>query len=116
LKNHGCQFAMDDFGAALSAINYLKLLPVDIVKIDSGFVRNIMKASVDYELVLSINRIAHILGIKTVAKLVDDRAAQDALRQIGVDYLQGNYIEEPHPVDDGEPRTVPIHHSPTLKV
>lgn len=115
LKNLGCKFAMDDFGAALSAINYLKLLPVDFVKIDSGFVRNIMKESVDYELVLSINRIAHILGIKTVAKLVDDRATQDALRQIGVDYLQGYYIEEPHPVDDGEPRTVPIHHSSALK-
>jgi diguanylate cyclase (GGDEF)-like protein/PAS domain S-box-containing protein len=116
LKNHGCKFAMDDFGAALSAINYLKLLPVDFVKIDSGFVRNIMKESVDYELVLSINRIAHILGKKTTAKLVDDRAVEEVLRQIGVDFLQGNYIEEPHPVDSGEPRTVPFKHSPNVEV
>ncbi len=95
LKALGCRFALDDFGIGMSSFAYLKYLPVDYVKIDGVFIRDIVADPMDHAIVEAINRIAHILGLKTVAEFVDDATILDELRGIGVDYAQGYFIAKP---------------------
>jgi EAL domain-containing protein (putative c-di-GMP-specific phosphodiesterase class I) len=105
LKNMGCRFALDDFGIGMSSFAYLKYLPVDFLKIDGTFVRDMANDEMDCAIVEAINRIAHILGMQTVAEIVEDQATLDRLRLLGVDYAQGFHIARPEPLQVSlEPR------------
>lgn len=95
LRNLGCTTALDDFGVGYSSFAYLKDLPVDYVKIDGSFVRNMQRDSLQLTMVRSMNDIAHALGKQTVAEYVDNRECMDQLKSIGVDYLQGFYVGKP---------------------
>jgi len=91
----GCRFALDDFGSGLSSFGYLKNLPVDYLKIDGIFVRDIVNDPIDYAMVKSINEIAHVMGKKTIAEFVESTEIKDMLKSIGVDYVQGYRIGKP---------------------
>lgn len=95
LRERGCRFALDDFGSGLSSFGYLKHLPVDILKIDGLFVRNMNQDPMDYAMVKSINDLAHVMGKETVAEFVEDPALIGKLIELGVDYAQGFGIHRP---------------------
>ncbi len=95
LKTLGCRFALDDFGIGMSSFAYLKYLPVDYIKIDGVFVRGMATDPMDQAIVEAVNRIGHILGLKTVAEYVEDEESLERLRAIGVDYAQGYFIAKP---------------------
>jgi diguanylate cyclase (GGDEF)-like protein/PAS domain S-box-containing protein len=95
LKDIGCQFALDDFGSGFSSFAYLKHLPVDKLKIDGTFVQNMAQSGVDQAMVKSMNEVAHALGKQTIAEYVENRETLELLREIGVDYAQGNFIGRP---------------------
>jgi len=99
LKQMGCQFALDDFGSGLSSFGYLKKLPVDYLKIDGSFVRNMLHDHHDHSIVVAIAQIAKTLGIRCVAEFVGDHDTLIALREIGVDYGQGFFLHMPEPLD-----------------
>ena len=101
VKQFGCRFALDDFGSGLSSFAYLKSLPVDYLKIDGVFVRDIANDPVDRIMVRSINDMAHALGKQTIAEFVESEAVLRLLREIGVDFAQGYYISRPQPVPTG---------------
>ncbi len=100
LKSLGCQFALDDFGSGFSSYAYLKNLPVDYLKIDGSFVRDIEDDSLDLAMVKSINEIGHVMGKKTIAEYVENSKIQEMLEDIGVDYCQGYHIGRPEPLDN----------------
>jgi len=91
----GCQFALDDFGCGLSSFSYLKNLPVQYLKIDGSFVRDIHTDTINYSMVSAINNIGHVMGLKTIAEFVESPAILPKLEEIGVDFVQGNYIGKP---------------------
>ncbi len=95
LKNMGCRFVLDDFGKGLSSFSYLKNLPVDYLKIDGEFVRNLTSDPIQAALVGSIHEIGRVMGLRTIAESVEDKETLDALREIGVDYVQGFYFSKP---------------------
>ena len=95
MKTLGFRFALDDFGSGLASYRYLKNLPVDYVKIDGSFVKDIVENISDFAMVKSINELGHMMGKKTVAEYVENKAILDKLGEIGVDYAQGYYIEKP---------------------
>jgi diguanylate cyclase (GGDEF)-like protein/PAS domain S-box-containing protein len=99
LKDRGCKFALDDFGSGFSSFAYLKKLPVDFLKIDGSFVRDIATDSIDLAMVRSINEIGHMMGKHTIAEFVEDRKVLDILKRVGVDYAQGYEIGRPEPLD-----------------
>jgi diguanylate cyclase (GGDEF)-like protein/PAS domain S-box-containing protein len=94
----GALFALDDFGRGLSSFAYLRTLPVDFVKIDGMFIKDIVHNPVDYAMVRSINEIAHVMNKKTIAEFVEDIEIKDKLRELGVDYVQGFGIGKPGPL------------------
>ena len=95
LKSIGCQFALDDFGSGFSSFAYLKHLPVDKLKIDGAFVQNMAQSPVDQAMVKSMNEVAHALGKVTIAEYVENPETLKLLKDIGVDYAQGNYLGKP---------------------
>ncbi len=99
MRGFGCSFALDDFGSGLSSFNYLKNLNVDYLKIDGAFVRDIVTNPVDRSMVDAVHRIGRQLGLRTVAEYVESDAILAMLRQIGVDYVQGNGIHAPEPLE-----------------
>ncbi|GLT19064.1 GGDEF domain-containing protein [Vibrio zhanjiangensis] len=97
-KELGCKIALDDFGSGLSSFGYLKKLPVDIVKIDGLFVKEIDVNDVDHLMVRSINDLAKQMGKKTVAEFVENNRILDMLIELEVDYAQGYLIGVPKPL------------------
>ena len=95
----GCRFALDDFGVGLSSFGYLRNLPVDYLKLDGSFVKNIVNNKTDYEMVRAINQIGHTMNIMTIAEFVEDEAILQAVRELGVDYAQGYIIAKPVPME-----------------
>ncbi len=94
-RNIGCKFSIDDFGTGLASHNYLRELPVDYVKIDGTFIKEIDSNRNDYAMTRSINDLAHFLGQKTIAESVENVAIIKKLEEIGVDYLQGWGVGKP---------------------
>jgi diguanylate cyclase (GGDEF)-like protein len=95
IRSLGCCFALDDFGAGFNSYSYLKHFPVDILKIDGGFITNLDEDPVDQLLVKSMIDIAHRLGKKTVAEYVERESTLELLKNYGVDYIQGFLIGRP---------------------
>lgn len=100
LKNMGCEFALDDFGSGMSSFAYLKNLPVNYLKIDGSYVRDVVQNPIDRSMVEAVNQIGHAMGMKTIAEFVEDEATLGALAVIGVDYAQGYGIAKPAPLED----------------
>ena len=98
LKGLGCQFALDDFGVGFSTFYHLKHLPVDYLKIDGDFIRDLTNEPLDQHIVRSIVQIAQAMGIQTIAECVEDETAFRLLTHLGADYAQGFYIDRPRPV------------------
>ncbi|MBV1869607.1 MAG: EAL domain-containing protein, partial [Gammaproteobacteria bacterium] len=99
MRSIGCRFALDDFGSGLSSYGYLKHLPVDYVKIDGVFIKDIVCNESDYAMVKSITEMVKFLGMKTVAEYVETDEILGILKDIGVDYAQGYGIEKPVPLN-----------------
>lgn len=100
MKKSGCTFALDDFGSGLSSYAYLKNLPVDFLKIDGAFVKEMDRNPSDYAVVKSISEIGHFMGKKIIAEYVENEAILALLREIGVDYAQGYVIDKPRRLFD----------------
>lgn len=94
----GCRFALDDFGSGIASYGYLTDLPVNYVKIAGGFVENIVGSPLNAAMVASINQIARVLGVETIAESVSTANALRAIEDIGVDFAQGRWIAEPRPL------------------
>ena len=101
----GCSFALDDFGSGMSSFGYLKHLPVDYLKIDGCFVKNILSNDIDAVMVDAINSVGHAMGLSTVAEFVENGEIQDALADIGVDHFQGYGLHKPEALKDIFSRT-----------
>ncbi len=99
-KTTGCMFSLDDFGSGMSSYGYLKSLPVDYLKIDGVFVKEMATNPNDYAVVKSISEIGHFMGKKIVAEYVQDDETIQLLQDLGVDYAQGYGIEKPRKLDD----------------
>lgn len=95
LRALGALISLDDFGSGMSSFSYLKALPIDLLKIDGAFVRDVGANTFDVAVVESIQRIARVMGIETVAECVEHEAALRALMKVGVDYVQGFHIGRP---------------------
>jgi len=98
LRRLGCRFALDDFGSGLSSFAYLKNLPVDYLKVDGSFVRDMLDDPLDRAMVQLIVDVGSIMGIRTVAEHVETPAAGKALAEMGVDYLQGFGVADTTPL------------------
>ncbi|WP_241824102.1 MULTISPECIES: bifunctional diguanylate cyclase/phosphodiesterase [unclassified Salinivibrio] len=100
LKALGCTIALDDFGAGISSFGYLKRLPVDIIKIDGQFIRDIETDETDYAMVKAIHDLAKQMGKQTVAEFVENAAILDRVKALGIDYAQGYHFSIPAPLSD----------------
>lgn len=90
LRNLGCHIALDDFGCGLSSFSYLKQFPVDFIKIDGSFIKNIRCEETDRAIVKAINHVGHVCGVETVAECVEDVSLIEGLRELRIDYVQGH--------------------------
>jgi EAL domain-containing protein (putative c-di-GMP-specific phosphodiesterase class I) len=99
LKAIGCKFLLDDFGSGMSSFAYLKNLPVDFLKMDGGFVRDITRNHIDLAMAKSIQSIAEAMKIQTIAEFVECADTMKLLKKMGVDYGQGFYLSSPMPIE-----------------
>ena len=106
LRDMGCQFALDDFGSGLSSFSYLKKLPVDYIKIDGGFIRDIANDRTDRIFVKSIIDIANTLDIKTIAQFVESDEILEIVTELGAEYAQGFAVGRPYELAPRFPRPV----------
>jgi diguanylate cyclase (GGDEF)-like protein/PAS domain S-box-containing protein len=100
LRGLGSRIALDDFGSGLSSFAYLKNLPVDYLKIDGGFVRDIARDPMDRAIVHSIREVGRAMGKETIGEFVESEEVADLLRELEVDYAQGFWLGRPVPLDD----------------
>ncbi|WP_160148493.1 EAL domain-containing protein [[Leptolyngbya] sp. PCC 7376] len=98
IKDLGCRFALDDFGSGMSSFGYLQTLPVDFLKIDGLFIRELCQNSMNEIIVTALNQVAKAVNIQTIAEFVEDEATIEKLQEIGVDYAQGYGIARPQPL------------------
>jgi len=98
IKQMGCKFSLDDFGSGLSSFSYLKNIPVDLLKIDGIFIRDITSDPINKAFVESIHNIGKMMGIKTTAEYVENEDILNCVKSIGIDYAQGYHIARPIPV------------------
>ncbi|WAR45431.1 EAL domain-containing protein [Methylomonas rapida] len=98
LHKKGCLFSLDDFGSGLSSFAYLKNLPVDYLKIDGLFVKDILEDKIDWTMVKAINEVGHVMNKKTIAEFVENQNIFDLLKTLGVNYAQGYGIAKPAPL------------------
>jgi diguanylate cyclase (GGDEF)-like protein/PAS domain S-box-containing protein len=98
LHGMGCQFALDDFGSGIGSFSNLKTLPLDYLKIDGSFIRNLARDTVNQAMVTAMIKLARTLNFKVIAEQVEDHASEEAARRMGVDYLQGYAIGRPQPL------------------
>ncbi len=110
LRQAGGHFALDDFGSGLSSFAYLKQMPLDFIKIDGQFVRDITSDRMDATIVRAIQDIAHTLGVRSIAEFVEDAATRDRLIEMGIDYAQGWYIGHPRPLEEIDLGATPGDH------
>ena len=103
LKKLGCKFSLDDFGSGLSSFTYLKNLPVDYLKIDGQFIRNVVDDRVDESMVRAIREVGEAMGIETIAERVETRQVLEKLGTLGIGFAQGYYIARPTSVQSFEP-------------
>lgn len=101
MKSLGCEFALDDFGSGLSSFAYIKHFPVDYLKIDGSFVRDMIEDPTDKVMVSAINQMGHLLKMQTIAEFVESDDLIGELIEIGVDYAQGYGIATPEPFTPG---------------
>jgi len=99
LKERGCRFALDDFGSGFASFGYLKTLPVDYVKIDGHFVKDIPVDPFDDAVVQAIQGIAQTLGLRTIAESVESEAILERVKVIGIDFAQGYTLDVPRPLE-----------------
>jgi diguanylate cyclase (GGDEF)-like protein/PAS domain S-box-containing protein len=98
LHGMGCQFALDDFGSGVGSFSNLKILPMDYLKIDGSFIRNLGHDSVNQAMVTAMIKLARTLNFRVIAEQVEDSAALEAARRMGVDFVQGYAIARPQPL------------------
>lgn len=98
LQAMGCGFSLDDFGSGMSSFAYLKNLPVDSIKVDGAFVRDMLTDPIDSAMVEAIIRIGHVMGLKTIAEYVENNEIKLRLMDLNVDYVQGFGIHRPEPL------------------
>ena len=98
LHGMGCQFALDDFGSGVGSFSNLKNLPMDFLKIDGSFMRNLARDSVNQAMVTAMIKLARTLNFKVIAEQVEDPTALDTARRMGVDYVQGYAVGRPQPL------------------
>ena len=108
LKKLGCRFSLDDFGSGLSSFGYLKNLPVDFLKIDGSFVKDMNNDPMNRAIVEAIHQVGHTLRIRTIAEFVENKAIADQLREIGVDFAQGYHFSKPEPLEKSD-NVVKLH-------
>lgn len=99
IRSIGCKFALDDFGTGFASYNHLKMLPVDIIKIDGCFIKNIEASREDRLFVKSITEIGGSMNMKIVAEYVENGSILEILSEIGVQYAQGSYLGKPAALD-----------------
>lgn len=112
LKAEGFCFALDDFGIGTSSLAYLKTLPVDYLKIDGSFVRNIVDDPIDRAMAETINRVGHIMGLQTVGEFAESPQVIETLRALGVDFAQGYGVQRPQPLPSRAASTSPVAGAP----
>jgi EAL domain-containing protein (putative c-di-GMP-specific phosphodiesterase class I) len=100
VHQRGAKISLDDFGSGMSSMAYLKKLPVDYLKIDGQFVKDMANDTVDCAMVRSIHEIAHLTGKITIAEFVENADILMLLKDIGIDFAQGYYIGKPQPIDE----------------
>ena len=102
LKKRGCQFSLDDFGTGMSSFEYLKSLPVDYLKIDGSFIKDVLTDEIDEAVVRSIYKIGRAMNMDTIAEYVESNEIRAKLSEIGVDFVQGFGIAKPRPLSELE--------------
>jgi len=98
LHGMGCEFALDDFGSGLSSLSTLKTLPMDYLKIDGSFIRNLAEDAVNQAMVAAMIELSRSLNFRIVAEQVEDQSSLDAVTQMGIDFVQGFIIARPQPL------------------
>lgn len=99
LREQGLKVALDDFGSGFASYAYLRHLPLDLLKIDGSFISGIEHDPINQAMVRSMQQIAEQLGLQTVAEFVETQATLDCLRELGIDFAQGYFIDQPQPLE-----------------
>jgi EAL domain-containing protein (putative c-di-GMP-specific phosphodiesterase class I) len=113
LRRLGCRFALDEFGSGLSSFGCSKDLHIDYIKIDGGFVKDMMQDELDAAMVRAINDIGHLIGARTIAEFVESDEILASLTRLGVDYGHGHFISTPRPIEE---LFKPVRRKPSLSV
>ena len=103
IKRIGAKFSLDDFGTGLSSFSYLKRFPVDYLKIDGEFVRDIIENDTSFVFVRSMTEVGHSLDMKVIAEFVESDTMFSKLREANIDYIQGYHVGRPVPIETLEP-------------